>query len=325
MFSLKPRRVLGRFSRLTCFINLAVVAVLMLSIVIGAACDRGSGSSRVFTDGLGRTVTVEKVPERIVSLDPSNTEVLFALGLGDKLVGNTNWCDYPQEALSVVKVGEFDNIDVEKVVALAPDIIFAEDIHKSKTIPALEGFGFTVFAVVPHSIDEIIDSITTLGKITGTDSKAKEIVTRMKARVKYVTDKIPNLSEKPRVLHVLWADPIMTYGNNTPMYDVISRVGGVSIAPQKNGFPTLTLEEVIHLNPQIVICDVGTYEGGDYSLVMVQTDPNLRSIYARSNGLIYGIDDSLTQRFTERIIDALEWVAAIMYPELFPEFVEKYM
>jgi iron complex transport system substrate-binding protein len=319
---LKPKHLHGA-------LGVLLTLVFISATLFGAACHDPKGITVI--DDLGRTVTIDKVPQRIISLAPSNTEILFALGLGDKVVGNTDYCDYPDEAKNVSKVGGFDGVDVEKVVALAPDLILAEDMHKAKVIPELEALGFTVYAVVPHNLDEIIDSVTTIGRLTGTEGKAKSITDDMRKRIKAITDKTDMLKEnqKPSVLYVLWSDdatPVMSSGSNTPIYDMITKAGGISVVQNSIGFPSLSLESVIAANPQVVICNVdNSWSGGDYPLIFVQTEPRLKDIAARTSGRIYGIDASLTNRPVPRVLDGFEWIAAMIHPELFPQLVEKYM
>jgi len=157
---------------------------------------------------------------------------------GSKLVGDTQYCDYPADALNKEKVGGYADIDVEKVISLQPDLILAEDIHKQEVIPALERLGFTCFALVPHNLDEIMDSILTIGKLTGTTDKAQEIVSDMQQRIQYITGKTSGLSatEKPSVLYVIWHEPVMSVGSDTPINEMITQAGGISIGrPGVNG------------------------------------------------------------------------------------------
>jgi iron complex transport system substrate-binding protein len=280
------------------------------------------------TDDLGRTITLDKAPQRIVSLAPSNTEILFDLGLGDKVVGDTIYDDYPAAAVNKPHVGGYADIDVEKVVSLAPDLILAEDIHKAEVIPALERLGFKVYALVPHNLDEITASVSTIGRITGTSGAAKPIVADMQKRIKAITDKTNDLTDtqKPRVLYVIWQEPLMSSGVDTPIYEMITKAGGTSIVQGQTGFPTLSLESVIDSNPQVVICNVdNSFPGGDAPLVFVQTETRLKGVAAVASGKVYGINASLTNRPVPRIIDGFEWMAGMIHPELFPQFVTKYM
>lgn len=282
----------------------------------------------IITDDLGRVVTIPEKPARIVSLAPSNTEIIFALGLGDRLFGVTEFCNYPEEALDKEKVGGYSDVNIEKVVALAPDLILAEDIHKQKVIPALERLGFKVVALVPHNLDEIMDSIILIGKVTGTEEAASQLVVDMSERIEVVTDRTANLkeAEKQRVLYVIWHEPIMSVGTNTWIHELIEKAGGINIAwVAGEGWPTLALEEVLSANPQVIIANVEDYEGGDICLQFVLNEPRLKGVDARINQRVYGIDADLTNRPTPRIVEALEWMAGIIHPEIFPEFFDKYV
>jgi iron complex transport system substrate-binding protein len=248
-------------------------------------------------DDLGRTVTIATAPQRIVSLAPSNTEIIYALGLQDRLVGVTEWCDYPPEAAEKEKVGGYADIDMEKLVSLNPDLVLAEDIHKQDVIPALERLGITCYALVPHNLTEIMDSILVVGRLTGAEDKAQEIVADMQKRIKFVTDKTAGLSDdqKPRVMYVIWED-MMSVGVDTPIHEMINLAGGVNIVKGVTGFPTLALEEVIAANPQVMIANREDYPGGDAPYQAVLAEPRLKVVDAVKNGKVYNINASLTNR-----------------------------
>lgn len=306
---------------------LSLVFVITISIV---GCKSTSGDKTpneaetafpmTLTDDLGRVVTIDKVPTKIISLAPSNTEILFALGLEDRVVGVTRFCDYPDEALAKGKVGGFSDIDVEKVVAIQPDLILATDIHKQEVIPALERLGFTVIALVPHNLDEIMESIILIGKVAGAEEAASQIVEDMEEKIKVITNKTANLkeAEKLRVLYVIWHEPIMSVGTDTRIHELIEKAGGINIAQVAGeGYPTLALEEVIVANPQVIIANVEDYEGGEISLQFVLNESRLGGVEALVEGRVYGIDADLTNRPTPRIVEALELMAKMIHPEIF--------
>jgi len=266
------------------------------------------------TDDLGREVTIEGTPSRIVSLAPSNTEILFALGLGDKVFGVTEYCNYPEEASGKEKVGGYSGVDIEKVVAINPDLILAEDLHKQEVIPALEQLGFTVIALVPHNLQEVMDSITLLGTITGTESAASQIVDDISQRVKAITDVTDGLTEedKVKVLYVIWHEPIMSVGTDTRIHELIEKTGGINIAEVGGeGYPTLALEEIVSVNPQVIIVN------DDISLQSILNETRLSEVDAIVNGRVYGINADLTNRPTARIVEGLELMAKMIHPELF--------
>ena len=141
------------------------------------------------TDQLGRPLDIGEEPQRIISLAPSNTETLFALGLGERVAGITEYCNYPEEALSKPKVGGFATPDLEKIVALDPDLILTTGIHEKLVIPALERRGFAVLALAPHNIEEVLDSIDLVGRAAGASEPASELIANLQKRTAAVTGK----------------------------------------------------------------------------------------------------------------------------------------
>ena len=289
-----------------------------LSILLCLSCAQQSPPGNI-VDGLGRSVTIDKIPQRIVSLAPSNTEILFALGLGDKVVGVTEYCNYPQEAMTKPKVGGFSNVDIEKVVSLEPDLVLATHIHGKTVIPALEKLGLTVVALTPGSLNEVLDSITLVGKITGQSKEASKLINDLGTRIEAVADKTRNLSpdQKPRVFYITWHDPLMTAGTETLADDVISKAGGQNIAYDISGDKAIDLETVIYRDPQVIVASVGMGAGEDLPWQYVQTEPRLKITQALLNNRVYKIDGDLIHRPGPRIVDALEQMAQFIHPELF--------
>ena len=315
--------------------GLAVLGVLALLVMPGACAQTehdwthipsGTAFPVEVVDYLGRQVKIAQEPLRIISLAPSNTEIIYALGLEDRLVGVTDICDYPPEAASKEKVGSYNSIDLEKVVSLNPDLILAEDIHKTEIVPALERLGIACYVLVPHNLEEIMHSILVIGRLTGVNTAAQEVVSDMRLHIKNIVDKTSVLADeqRPSIMYVVWHEPIMSVGINTPIHDMITMAGGASIIKVISGWPTLSLEDVIAASPEIIIANVESYPGGDVSLVAILDEVRLRTVRAVVNGKVYGINASLTNRSSPRIIQGLEWFAALIHPELFPELVEQY-
>jgi iron complex transport system substrate-binding protein len=290
-----------------------------LSILLCLGCAQQSPPPGNIVDGLGRSVTINKIPQRIVSLAPSNTEILFALGLGDKVVGVTEYCNYPQEAMTKPKVGGFSNVDIEKVVSLEPDLVLATHIHGKTVIPALEKLGLTVVSLTPGSLNEVLDSITLVGKVTGQSKEAPEMIDDLGTRIEAVIDKTRTLSpdQKPRVFYITWHDPLMTAGTETLADDVISSAGGQNIAYDISGDKAITLETVIYRDPQVIVASVGMGSGEDLPWQYVQTEPRLENTQALLNDRVYKIDGDVIHRPGPRIVDALEQMAQFIHPELF--------
>lgn len=269
------------------------------------------------TDQLGRGVRLNKVPQRIISIAPSNTEILFALGLGDRVVGVDQYSDYPAEAKTKASVGGYSKPSIEKIVALYPDLILAASIHQAEVIPVLEKLGFTVVALDPRTVDEVLESITLVAKITGKQSEATQVVTGLSDRIKTVTDKTVNLAAatKPRVFYVVWYDPLMSSGNGTFQADLIQKAGGNNIAQGLSGWTTISLEAVITANPEVMIA--GDMSEGGANFQFIKTEPRLASTAARKNGLVFTVNSDVASRPGPRIVDALEEFAKFIHPELF--------
>ena len=303
---------MGKHIRNKLYLTVTLLVLILLS------CIPQSSPGNII-DGLGRQVTINAVPQRIVSLAPSNTEILFALGLGDKIVGVTEYCNYPEAAKTKPKIGGFSTVDVEKVVSLRPDLILATQIHSKTIIPSLEKLGLTVVALTPSSLTGVLDSITLVGKITGQDKEASELVKDLNARIEAVSDKTGNLSpnQKPRVFYVTWHDPLMTAGKGALSNDVISQAGGQNIASDITGDKTIDLETVINRDPEIIIASVGMGTGEDQSWQYIKSESRLKNTQALMTGRVYKIDGDLIHRPGPRVVDALEQIAQFIHPELF--------
>jgi iron complex transport system substrate-binding protein len=304
-----------------CTVLLIVTTALFFSASCVSPPESASSSPTEVIDQLGRTVTLDKTPQRIISLAPSNTEILFALGLADQVVAVTDYCNYPPEAESKQTIGGFSTPSMEEIVALSPDLILATSIHETKVIPQLENRGFTVLALNPETLDEVLEAIALTGKITGVEENASKLATDMQRRIKAVTDKTNSLSQeqRPRVFYVTWHDPLMTAGAGTRHDELIQKAGGTNIAWNLTGYADVSLEAVIAANPEVMIAGVGMGTGEDLPLQLTQNEPRLRNTDARKNNRVYAIDVDLAGRPGPRIVDALEKFAEFIHPELFKE------
>jgi len=279
------------------------------------------------TDQAGRNVTITAEPQKIISLAPSNTEIIYALGLEDRLVGVTTYCDYPEEALNKPKIGDIINPDIEKILTIRPDLILAlETAHLKEITPRLEGLGLTVLTLEPQSLEEVLEAITLLGKCTGKDAEASQLVSSMRTRINAVTGKTANLPEaqKPRVLYMMWHRPVFVVAGGSLQDELIKLAGGINVAQGWGDKVAMVgLEPIIGANPQIILADLGMGIG-DLILQFARTEPTLAGVDARINGRVYGANTKLTGIPGPRIVDGLELMAGLFYPQLFPEFFAKY-
>ncbi len=296
---------------------LTVLSVLLV-VLLSAALVSGQSSARVqAVDDLGRLVTLDKLPERIISLAPSNTEILFALGLDDRIVGVTEYCDYPPQAQEKEVIGGFTTPDMEKIVALSPDLILATDIHKKEVIPNLEKKGLTVAALEADNLTGILYDLMMVGKLTGKENEAVKLIARMQEKIETITDKTKNLTdqEKPRVFWVTWPEPIWTTGKGTVTHELIVKSGGENLFQDLNGWKKVDMEAVIARDPQIIIAPAE--HGVSKPAEWAKEEPRLKVTAARQNNRICTVETNLVERMGPRIVEGLEKVAACIHPEIF--------
>jgi iron complex transport system substrate-binding protein len=272
------------------------------------------------TDDLGREITIEKEPQRIVSLAPSITETLFALGLDDKIVGITDYCDYPEEATLKTRVASFTNPNLEKLVSVEPDLIFAESIHETEVIPSLEELDLTVIVITDPSIEQILNNMLLIGEVTNVNQNARELVDELTSRISAVTGPIDELPESslPRVIHILWDAPLYCTGGSTYISEMFECAGGINIYDTEfEGSKEVSLEDIVDKNPEIMII-TGMGTDGDKIYNNIKNEERLRTTDAIINDRIYRISDSsLIERSGPRIVDGIEELAVLMHPEIF--------
>lgn len=269
----------------------------------GSLQNHGKGYPLTVSDDLGRNVTILKEPERIISTAPSNTEILYALGLGNRIVGVTEYCNYPLEALGKEKIGGFSTVSIEKVISLKPDLVLASDKTGDDNIKKLGDFGISVVVLRPGDIEGALENIGLVGRITGTEEDASKLVADMRNRINVVEEK--RGENKPRVLYVVWHDPLMSAGRETFQDDLIKKAGGVNIA-NFTGYKIISLETVVKENPEIVIASMGHGDAGNKTVEYINNEQRLRVTNAVRTERVYGIDTDLTGRAGPRIVDALE-------------------
>lgn len=269
------------------------------------------------TDDRDREVTIPKQPERIISLSPANTEILFALDLGEKIVGITNVGNYPSQTEEKEKIGGYANPNLEKIIQLKSDLILASYGNPPELIDQLDQLNYTVVSLNPKSIDQVISSIIMVGRITGKNKEAARLTEEMKERIEAVLSETSSLVEnkRPRVLYVVWYKPLWTVGSGTFIDELIQKAGGTNIAGDIAGWPQMSLEIVIEKNPQVII--VGYSEDQPELIEAVKNESVLDQTDAFKHNRIYTIDTDIVSRTGPRIVNALEEMAKIIHPETF--------
>ncbi len=288
---------------------------IILALLIAASGCKSPVPQGNITDDLGRTVQIKGIPQRIVSLSPSNTEIVYALGLEDRLIGVTTYCNYPPEAQKKLQVSGYSTVDVEKVVSLQPDLILADSIHKTEVIPALEKLGIPVIGIVAPSLDQLLADIELVGKISGKQNAASVLVASLKQRITAVKEKTAGAS-KPRVFFVTWHDPLWTVGRGSMIDDLIVRAGGSNMASDLKANQTIDLETAIQRNPEVIVV-LSSMGDQAVSYNFLKNEPRFQATDALKNNRVYQVDSDIFGRTTPRTIDALEELAKLIHPELY--------
>ena len=264
------------------------------------------------TDDLGRNVRFLKPPERIVSLAPGLTEILFSLGLDDRIVGVTDYCNYPQKALSKTRVGGL-NANIESILALHPDLVVGvAGLYQQENLTRFERFNIPFFVVDPSSVEKIFGTILVFGKIADVNETAVERVRQLRAREDRVRQSVRSLPPA-RLLYVVDKEPLISVGKGSYLADLIRESGGVNIAGGlEKAYPILSMEYVIQQDPQVIVLAMDA----DRTL----SDQEKRywdrwsSLSAVRDGKIYKVDRDLLNRPGPRIMDGLEELARLLHP-----------
>jgi iron complex transport system substrate-binding protein len=272
------------------------------------------------SDALGRQTTLDKVPMRIISLAPSNTEILFALGLGDRVVGVTDYCDFPAEALTRTKIGGFSNPNLEQIVSLSPDLVLAARFNPIEVLDALHELGFPVFALAPSTLDEALQTVEQIGQLTGSKPESLELLIRLRERVAHVeavVRKIPS-DERPKILWGQLKAPMYSAGPGSFIHDLVTRAGGQNIAADTGAaWPQLGLETLVTRNPDIIIVSGQDSVSIRKSVKRLRQVAGWNSIAAIVTGKVYEISLDLLGRPGPRLVSGLESLASLLHPEKF--------
>ena len=275
----------------------------------------------VLVDGLGRQVTLEGAAQRILSLAPSNTEILFAIGAGEQVIGRDTFSDYPEEAKTLADVGGgFGDLNTEAIVSLQPDLVLAAEITPPEQIQALANLGLTVFAVPnPVEFDELFDNLKVFGVLTGREHEAQVLAETLKIRLAAVEQAAAKATDRPLVFYELDStDPNApwTSGPGTFIDTMIRLAGGENLGATLEGaWIQVSLEELIRRDPQVII--LGDYTLGGVTPEMVMERLGWEGLKAVKDKRIYIFDDNLVSRPGPRLLDGLEALARLLHPALF--------
>jgi iron complex transport system substrate-binding protein len=269
-------------------------------------------------DQLGREIRVPDDPKRIVALAPSITEIIFALGQQDRLKGTTQYTNYPAEAARLPKVGSYVRLDLERIVALNPDLCIAiKDGNPKEVIDRLQSLDIPVFAVNPHNLESMLQTIQKIGGILNASQMAKTLVTDMRSRIQKIDELVSKTDHRPRVFVQIGISPIISAGTNTFINELIDRAGGINVAAGPSAYPHFSREQVLALAPDVLIITSmarsGAYEKAKTDWYHLSNMPAVRE------NRIYTVDSDLFDRPSPRLLNALEILTRLLHPELFKD------
>jgi iron complex transport system substrate-binding protein len=286
------------------------VALVASSLVLATAARAGE-----VRDMLGRRVVVPERATRVVSLAPSATEIIYALGADGRLVGVTDYCDFPSDARKKPKIGGFYTPNLETILSLRPDLVLATSIEGSReeTLQGIESLRVPVYVLRPADFASTIASVERVGQLLGVEAEARRLAGSMFGTAEAISRAVRG-RRPPRVLYVLWGNPLLVPGRDTLITDLIQRAGGESVtAGERLAYPRLSVEEALARRPEVVV--VGRHGRASIDQRLREWD-HLALLPAVRQGRVHGIDGDLTHRPGPRIVEALRQLAAMFHPDL---------
>jgi iron complex transport system substrate-binding protein len=272
--------------------------------------------THTYTDEVGRKVQIPEVVDRVVSLAPNLTEIVFALGDGNHLAGDTDFCDYPLEAVQKPHVGGPVNPNLEMIVSLMPDLVLATSMNRRETVNAMDHLGLPVYYVtLPHSVEEMITSVEHIGAALGEKESAAMLADDLRARLADIDRRLAGVAPR-RVLFVVWTDPLISVGRDTFIADALRRAGGRSVLETKAEWPRISLEEIVRDQPEVLVFASAHAGNTQRDIDTLRTRPGWRNLEAVQRGNIVVVNDAIN-RPAPRLVDAIENLARALHPEAF--------
>lgn len=301
-------------------VNFTLITLLLATFLAGCQNTATPTAAISVTDGLERTVSLAETAQRIVSLAPSVTETLFAIGAGDLLVGRDSFSDYPEEALAIQDVGgSMGEYSLETIASLNPDLVIATELNTPELVDSIENLGLTVYYIKnPTNLDELYPVIETMGALTGHEDEAVELNASLKARVQAVVDVIAGAESRPVVFYELdcsdTAKP-WTSGPGTFMDQLIQMAGGTNAgSAMQSAWAQISLEELLVQNPEVILLGDAAY---GCTVEGVPARPGWEGMQAVVANQVYAINDDLVSLPGPRLVDGLEEIARLIHPELY--------
>ncbi len=297
----------------TCHKTIAVFIAILVMMPIP-----GWSESRDLIDQLGRHVKVPEQAIRVISLAPSVTEVVFELDQAHRLVGATRFSDYPEKAKLLPKIGSYVHLDLEKIVALKPDLCIAvKDGNPLKTIQRIEKFKIPVYAVDPRDLDAVMKTMTEIGHLFQAEEKAALLVQRMRNRIVHVKTRVAGAPHRPGVFFQIGISPIVSVGADTFIHELIELAGGRNLTGGSVPYPRYSVEQVLRLAPEVfIITSMARGEVFDRVKTGWERWPDMP---ANRNARIHLVNSDIFDRATPRLVDGLETLARLIHPDRFED------
>jgi iron complex transport system substrate-binding protein len=291
-------------------------ALVLVAALSGLAADARGAATREVTDMLGRRVRVPDHAARIVSLAPSITETVFVLGDGDRLVGVTDYCDYPPEAARKPRVGGISTPSFEAILARRPDLVLAtSESNYEEHVQRLVSLGLPVYVIRPLDFETVLESIERIGAVLGREALARARVAAMRRDADAIVHAVAG-APRPRVLYVVWPNPLIAPGRGTLITELLQRAGGESVTgTEPLAYPRLSLETVVERRPDRII--VGRHGQGTVEELLRGWE-RLDAVSAVREGRVYAVDGDLVHRPGPRMIEALRALAHALHPDRVP-------
>jgi iron complex transport system substrate-binding protein len=278
---------------------------------------------RQVTDEIGRTIRIPQSIHRIVSLAPNLTETIYALGLQDRLVGDTDYCDFPPEAQQKTKVGGAVNPSLEAIAALHPDLVLVtKNLNRLETVQALADIGIPSYATDPHTVDAIIASVARLADLFGAPETGTALAADLERQITALHDRLSSVPPR-RVLFIVWTEPLISIGKDTFIADAMRHAGAISVIDSSQNWPQVNLEEVVRLQPEFLIFVESHFGSAPHSADALAELPGWRLLNAVRSRRYAMISDAIN-RPAPRLVSAVEDLARQLHPEAFTEKPQDY-
>lgn len=272
--------------------------------------------AKTVTDQLGRKLVVPDSPQRVVTLAPNLTEIIFSLGQQHRLVGVSRFSNFPKQAEVIPKVGSYVQPDLEKIVSLNPDLCIAtKDGNPKAAADRLALFDIPTYVVDPRNLEEVLDTTLAVGRLLNAESRAVEVVAQLRSRIQKIDRMIAPIDHRPRVFIQIGVSPIVSVGTDTFIHELVNRAGGINVSQGPVTYPRFSQEQVLSLAPEVIV--ITSMERGAVFEDVKKEWAKWKEMPAARYHRIFIEQADLFNRPTPRLVDGLELLARLIHPDLF--------